>query len=247
MPALTRATFHQAVEDYPIGAQTLDADTIRQMSTALSRDRMLIVGELHGVAETPAIVYGLVRETGARALGLELPKEEFGAVVHALLAEDRPDWDALWSHAPPGVFLRGDGRVTAGHFALVRQLAVDGQLEQVVLFDAPGESRDNRMAERLLTDWDRRLPIVVLVGAAHAVPSDLLPNIRGLLGGSADDLTMADQVALALPRVSIASLEYASGHGWHHGEYPIPSYPPHRLSVLRASTAHSACVPSGGT
>lgn len=242
VPQLTRPAFHRAIEAYDVAASELDADTTRHLRDQLSLGRILLVGEPHGVHETPAILYGLIHAIGAKAVGLEWPTEEFGGVARALLAGDPPDWNALWRR-PRGVFRRGDGRVTAGHFAVLRRLAAEDQLQQIVLFDAPDTSRERGMAEQLLRAWDRRLPIIVLVGAKHAVPSELLRRFLPLVGGDDVDATMAGHLASELPGLSIALLEYASGRGWHHGEYCIPSLPVHPLLALPAGVGHPAAVP----
>jgi len=65
----------------------------------------------------------------------------------------------------------GDGRITAGHFAVLRSLRREGRLDRVVVFDPspwPGtwSERDREMAAHLLRET-RDVPALVMAGGLH--------------------------------------------------------------------------------
>ena len=65
-------------------------------------------------------------------------------------------------------FWSGDGRITAGHFALLRELHPQPLLlfsEEIGPTDWSG--RDFAMAKRLLADWDGETPTLVVAGSLH--------------------------------------------------------------------------------
>jgi hypothetical protein len=110
------------------------------------------------------------------------------------------DFDRLWTLPESAELFCGDGRITAGHFALLRRLREEGRLEQVIAFDRLDPEplpewhvRDREMAERLLAEWDRRLPLLAVAGAFHA---QLEPG------------TMATRLAADVPGLRTITLEY---------------------------------------
>ena len=108
------------------------------------------------------------------------------------------DFERLWKLPASAEFFCGDGRITAGLFALLRRLRAEGRLEQVIAFDRldpkplpEWQVRDREMAERLLAGWDRRLPLLAVAGAFHA---RLEPG------------TMATRIATEVPGLRTISL-----------------------------------------
>jgi len=208
--------FERAVRTYPFAAVDFDADALAAARETLRATGLLVVGEPHGVYQTPAVVYALAQELGVRALAFEWSHEE----MHTF------DLERLWSLPPASEFFCGDGRITAGHFALLRQLAP----EQIIAFDRldaePPASweehvrvRDRELAERLLAEWDRSLPLLVLTGAFHAQ----------LAAPEGDP--MAAHLARALPGLRPAMLAYEG--------MPMPDAP----IVFPLPAARPAIVP----
>jgi hypothetical protein len=198
---------------------------------------LLVVGEPHGVRETPSVLYGLASALGTRAVALEWSHEELEEPVEDFLRSGRFDFDRLWSLSGSAEFFCGDGRVAAGHFALLERLRHEGRLDQVIVFDRldpephpdDWQVRDRGMAERLLAEWDERLPLLVLTGAFHA---------------RAEGETMAGRLARVRPGLQHAMLDYASGYCWSRGELhdvsgPMPSAP----ITFRLPNATPAVVP----
>ena len=148
-------------------------------------------------------------------------------------------FERFWSLPGESEFFAGDGRITAGHFALLGRLRAEGRLEQLVLFDrldpdppADWIVRDREMAERLLRVWDDRHPLLACTGAFHAH-----------LGVAQGD-TMAAHLAARRPALRPAMLAYRRGSGWSRGTVHDVSGPmPGASIVFRVPTATPAVVP----
>jgi len=129
---------------------------------SLEETGLLLVGETHGVAELPGIVLAFARRLGTRGLALEW-SPALRPLVERFLAGGalvEPGTANFWS---------GDGRITAGHFALLREL----RPAPLVLFSeeigpTDWSGRDYAMAKRLLADWDGASPTLVVTGSLHA-------------------------------------------------------------------------------
>ena len=86
---------------------------------------LLLPGEIHGVRENPLLIGALMKAFGLTSLALEWP-EDLTPVIRAFLASR-----TLADHPQ----LRGgDGRITAGHLAMLADRAAAGPLE-LTLFD----------------------------------------------------------------------------------------------------------------
>jgi hypothetical protein len=187
-----RPEFERAVLDYAFDEVALERGALAAAAHTLRTTGLLVVGEPHGVRQTPAVVYAVARALGIRAIAFEWSHEELA------------DPGRLWTLPPTAEAFCGDGRVTAGHYALLERMRPD----QLIAFDrldaAPPTSweehvrvREPKLAERLLAEWDRRLPLLVLTGAFHAQLS------------SPDGEPMAAFLARELPGLEPAMLAYA--------------------------------------
>ena len=225
---------------YPLDCVKLDRAAIDAAARTISATGLLLVGEPHGVAETPAVLHTLVSALGIRALGLEWSHDELGGRVAHSLADGSFDFANYWSLPASAEFFAGDGRITAGHFALLERLRSEDRLDQLILYDrldpdpAPEwHVRDREMAERLLATWDDRNPLLVLTGAFHA-------QTTPLAGGE----PMCAHLARARPRLEPAMLDYAGGECWsggttHDVSGPMPDAP----ITFRFPRATPAVVP----
>jgi hypothetical protein len=176
----------------------------------LGRPDLLVVGEPHGAEQTPNVLLTLMRQLGLRGLALEWPEDELAPIGAdpARLGELPPEAEAL----------SGDGRVTAGLFALIREL----RPEPLLLLDLRGEHGDDRsswLLERLLALHDQAVPTLALVGGIHAFRM----HEEGL-----------DSVLL----------DYQGGAVFHHGVVPLEP-PPAELDLPRLALepARPARVP----
>lgn len=149
MPALASlAEFARAVADFPAADLGLEVEPAARGAAerSLAQSGYLLLGEVHGVRENPLIIAALLREFGLAGLALEWP-DGLAPVVGAFLAgKGLADHPLLWA---------GDGRITAGHLAVLRELAAAGPLELTLtdgLVDAgwSWSQRDEAMARRVL-------------------------------------------------------------------------------------------------
>lgn len=192
---------------------------------------MLVLGETHGVRETPSIVYALAAALGTRAVAFEWSHEEMDAPLQAFVRDGALELERLWSLPPSAEFFCADGRITAGHFALLARLHDEGRLDQAIAFDrldsepptdwqAYVRLREPELASRVLAEWDGHTPLLVITGAFHAQLE------------SVDGAPMAAYLARRLPGLRPAMLQHEPGPA-------MPAAP----IVLRVGEATPAVVP----
>jgi len=239
----TAEQFAAAVAEHPFFDFSFDPDALSRARASLERTGLLVVGEPHGVRETPSVLHALAVALGARAIAFEWSHEEMEAPLRDFLDRGSFDFEALWSLPAESELFCGDGRIAAGHFALLERLRREGRLEQAIAFDRlDAESvedwaeqvrlREPELAARLLAEWDRRLPLLVLAGAFHAQLE------------AAEGEPMAALLKRELPGLEPAMLEYASGRCWSRGELHDVSGPmPPAPIVFRLGEATPAVVP----
>jgi hypothetical protein len=165
MPGVgTLEELERAIDETDVDGLVLDTEpsALDAARRSLEESGLLLLGEVHGVQENPLIIRALMRRLELRGLGLEW-HEELSQVVGSFASgaplKDHP-W--LWS---------GDGRITAGHLALLRALAAAGS-PGPLLFDvtmdagADWSDRDLLMAQRILAA-DAAEPRLIVAGNLH--------------------------------------------------------------------------------
>ena len=234
--------FTAAVAEHPFRDVAFDAEALARASASLAESGLLIVGERHGVRETPSVLYALAVALGTRAVALEWSHEEMDDPVQAFFRTGAFDFDQLWSLPSPAEFFCGDGRIAAGHFALLDQLRRERRLDQVIVFDRldpepvsdwreQARVREPELAGRLLAEWGRQ-PLLVLTGALHAQLA------------APDYETMAGYLGRRLRGLQPVMLGYESGHCWSGGEMHDASSPlPEAPITFRLGVATPAVVP----
>lgn len=162
---------------------------------------LLLLGEVHGVRENPLLIRSLMRALGLGGLALEWD-EDLMPVVSAFLAGERlADHRLLWF---------GDGRITAGHLAVLRELAAAGPL-RLELFDGTisadwdWSARDEAMARRILATPPAEGGTLVVAGNAHT------PTARTDLG-----LPLGARLAGQRPGVREVRIRYGSGRFYNN-------------------------------
>ncbi len=231
--------FGGAVREYRFTELAFERETVARARRTTAEAGLLVVGEPHGVRETPNVLHSLAAALGARAVAFEWSHEEMDDPVQDFIRGGSFDFDRLWSLPASAEFFCGDGRITAGHFALLQRLRDERRLDQVILFDrldpepppADWLSRERELADRLLGEWDDRLPLLVLTGAFHA-------QLRAPEGE-----TMATHLARRRPRLQPAMLDYASGRCWYRGLRDVSGPVPEAPITLRVPEATPAVVP----
>jgi len=165
--------FHLAIDEFVVEDLGLAAEPTALAAARRSLDScgLLLLGEMHGVRENPLVIRAVMQAFGLTSLALEWP-DELAPVVRALLAgQPLADHPLLWG---------GDGRITAGHLAVLAERSKAGPLG-VILFDgviAAGWSwsrRDEAMARRLLAGSPPTARTLAVAGNAHTPtgPTDL--------------------------------------------------------------------------
>src|SRR6266851_990003 len=171
MPALASlAAFAQAVADFPVSDPGLVLEPAARAAAERSarESGFLLLGEVHGVRENPLLIRALLQALGLTGLALEWPAE-LAPVVRAFLAgEALADHPELWS---------GDGRITAGHLAVLRERTAAGPLELTLMDATPlvglggadwsWSQRDEAMAGRILAAPAAGRGALVVAGNAH--------------------------------------------------------------------------------
>ena len=199
MPALASlAAFAQAVADFAVSDVGLVIEPAARAAAERSaaESGFLLLGEVHGVRENPLLIRALLQALGLTGLALEW-HAELAPVVRAFLAGGPlADHPALWS---------GDGRITAGHLAVLRQHAATGPLELTLMDGITGahwswSQRDEAMAGRALSAAAVGHGTLVVAGNAHT------PVHRTELG-----VPLGAVLAARRPGVREIRIEYRSG------------------------------------
>ena len=169
----------QAFDATPLGLQ-VDRDADATVRESVRRTGLVLLGEGHGIAQTPVLVEELIAWFGLGGIALEWDEDLRPWldrwITDGVLADPRCRDPAVevWS---------GDGRLTAGHLAALRRWAAAGLL--ITLMDGttivrprPGESeeemgrrwwseRDAAMARRVLADPEASGGRLVVAGDLH--------------------------------------------------------------------------------
>jgi hypothetical protein len=222
--ALTAAA--QAFDATLLGLR-VDPDAEAAVRESLRRTGLLLLGETHGVAQTPVLVEELIAWFGLGGVALEWNEDLWPWldrwITHGVLA------DPVWGEPAMGVW-SGDGRVTAGHLAALRRWAGSGLL--ITLMDGttlvrprPGESeeetgrrswseRDAAMASRVLAAPDAPGGRLVVAGNLH---TRLEPLPIGDPIGAEIGIPMGAELARRRPGLCSIDCIYGAGQFYNLG------------------------------
>ena len=193
VPAAALDTFLAAAEKFPVGVEISWSDgAIASAEASLKAHGVLLLGEFHGVAENPLIV-----EAVASAFEIDTLAFEWAHTDEQRLLEDTVAWT-------------GDGRVTAGHIALLRRTTC-----RVAGVDVTsGENRDAAMADAIARLRGR----VLFVGG----------NVHTRLTRFHGAPTAGSILAATRPELCTLDLHYRSGRFWNFGprRFTDPEPPP---------------------
>ena len=171
MPAVASvAALLRAAAEFAAGDlhRAVEPAALAAARRSLESSGLLLLGEVHGVRENPLLIGALTDALGITSLALEW-HEELAPVVDAFVATGSlKDHELLWM---------GDGRLTAGHLALLADRMGTGQL-RLILFDGTigadwsWTKRDQAMATRLLAHSEPGARTLVVAGNAHTATSE---------------------------------------------------------------------------
>jgi hypothetical protein len=196
------AGFRRAVAEFPVTSLPLTVEPAARAAAqrSLAESGLLLLGEVHGVAENPLLIQALLAEFGLSGLALEWPAELTPTVSAFLAGGPLEDHRLLWP---------GDGRITAGHLAVLRDRAAAGPL-RITLFDVTipaGTSWSDRDAAMAADVLARTGPgTLVVAGNAHT------PLRRTRLG-----VPMGAHLSQRQPGVAEIRISYADGGYYNIG------------------------------
>jgi len=165
-------------------------DAADQVLSRYDGESILLIGELHGSRETPALASAIVRRLASETpvtVGLEIPSQERSRIDRFLASDgsreavsDLLEGD-FWQVAPEN----SDGRRSQAMLEMIewlRSRSANAHPVEIVLLDDSGlsghdDDRRQMMADRIagLADKLKAGPAVVLIGNYHA---RLAPNPR---------------------------------------------------------------------
>jgi len=216
--ALTAAV--QAFDATPLGLR-VDPDADAAVRQSLRRTGLVLLGEGHGIAQTPVLVGELIAWFGLGGIALEWDEDLRpwldGWITHGVLAD--PDWPE-----PAAEVWNGDGRLTAGHLAALRTWAAAGLV--ITLMDGatdvrprPGES-EKEMGRRWWSERDAAMAGRVLAaqdapGGQLVVAGDLHPRLEPLPADDpiGEEIGVPLGAELARRRPGLCSIDCVYGPG----------------------------------
>jgi len=205
-PSAFLPDFQRAVRDYKVAALDCDFDPKSEavLRAGLEKSHALLLGEVHGVEQTPNIIYTLFKKFGFRHLALEG-------------ADDMNDWaDKFTSGKGDALDFGGihdtcGGGIMPGHLAVIQQLKKEGLLDKLTFFhptirfeDDDNESRDRLMAEKLQSRLSDA-PTLVITGSHHATRE----HSPGLPGGA--EYPMGYHLKQTTPGIQAGRIDALSG------------------------------------
>ena len=162
---LHRAVAGFTVEDLGL---VIEPPALAAARRSLDESGLLLLGEVHGARENPLVIRALLQALGLTGLALEWD-QDLAPVIRAFLGGGAlADHPMLWS---------GDGRITAGHLAVLAERAAAGPFE-LILFDGAvwagwsWSQRDEAMAGRILAGTPAGTRTLVVAGNAHTATGD---------------------------------------------------------------------------
>ncbi|HKA51530.1 MAG TPA: hypothetical protein VKK19_18265 [Candidatus Dormibacteraeota bacterium] len=242
---MTAQEFLRSVESFPVAERPLVIEPAaeRQLRSCIAGGGPILLGEMHGALENPLVIWTLLSRLSLRVLALEWDFA-LAAVVHRYGDGDGLDF-SRFDHSC-------DGRITAGHFAVIRDLHRRGRLDRLTLFSGPSPTewseRDRLMAGRLIEGLEGASPALVVAGGLH---TRLEPHEHGV--------PMGYHVAMKFQAATEVRMRYLCGEIFNAGLRRVGGGHAHaqsgnelklvvdkgRLSLI-VPVAHPATVPDPG-
>ncbi len=184
-----------------------DERSVESLVSELGKAKLLLLGETHGVKENADIIYTLFKKFGFKKLALEWDKK-LKAQAEKFLAIGELDFETI-KDSP-------DGRITAGHFALLKKLKDEGLLEALVCFDSETpyvdwDTHDANMAKNILANVSDG-PTLVVAGTWHTKVTPVIFE-----GETKENHPMGENVKKLIPDVPSGKIEYLTGQFHNFG------------------------------
>lgn len=214
---IDRQSFIEAVSTISIEEipTAYDEIAVQNLIDSLKSCKVFILGEVHGVKENVDVIYTLFKKFGFRKLALEW-EPALKEMVEKFLETGVLDFDAI-QHSP-------DGRVTAGHFTLLKKLKSEGMLEEVLCFDEGSNgngwnARDAAMARNILANLSGS-PTLVVAGNLHTKTKSITFEDE-----PGEKHPMGENVKKEIPDVATGTIEYATGQFYNFGVRNLSGLP----------------------
>jgi len=203
-----RLGFNEAIKNIEIGEidTEFDEQSVKSLTSELGDAKLLLLGETHGVKENPHIIYTLFKKFGFKKLALEWNKK-WGELAEKFLQTEELVFEAIEDSS--------DGRITAGHFALIKKLKNEGLLDALVCFDEDfpsdeWDARDASMAKKILASISDSATLVV-AGNLH---TEIMP-ITFDDGG--EHHPMGENIKKQIPALPSGKIKYLTGQFYNFG------------------------------
>jgi len=203
-----RLTFIEAIQNIEISEidTEFDKESAENLVSELAKSKLLLLGEMHGVKENADIIYTLFKKFGFRQLALEW-EPELQDVADKFLESGELDFNTNVIKDSP------DGRITAGHFALIKKLKAEGMLERLVCFNessrAGWDEHDVNMAKNILVNLSD-LPMLAVAGRLHT-------ETKPITFGGSKHHPMGENVKKQISNVPSGKIEYLNGQYHNYG------------------------------
>ena len=204
-----RLAFIEAIKNIEIGEidTEFDEKSVESLVTELGETKLLLLGETHGVKENADIIFTLFKKFGFKKLALEWDKE-LQELTEKFLKTGELDFEAI-KDSP-------DGRITAGHFALLKKLKDLGLLENFVCFDGEAptsdwDTRDLKMAKKIIANLADSKTLVVAGNLHTQVVPITFENEK------VEHHPMGENIKKQIPNVSSGGIKYLTGHFHNYG------------------------------
>ncbi len=244
-----RLAFVEAVKNIEIGEINTEFDekSVERLVSELGKAKLLLLGETHGVKENADIIYTLFKKFGFKKLALEWNKK-LREHVEKFLQTGELDFEAI-KDSP-------DGRITAGHFALLKKLKDEGLLEALVCSDGETpyvdwDTHDANMAKNILANLSDG-PTLVVAGKWHTKVTPVIFE-----GETKENHPMGENVKKLIPAVPSGKIEYLTGQFHNYGVKDFEEKPEgvdlpkarfyksdEGIYVFELPEAHAATVPN---
>ncbi len=204
-----RQAFFEAIESFVIQEIETDFEErgVNSLNEELNNSKLFLLGETHGVKENVDIIYTLFKKFGFKKLALEWNKKLQGQ-VDKFLQSGELDFEEI-KDSP-------DGRITAGHFSLLKKLKKEGLLESLVCFDeelpsGEWDAEDANMAKNIIANLsdDRTL---VVAGNLHTQIEPIIFE-----GEKEERHPMGENVKKQIPTVPSGKIKYLTGQFHNFG------------------------------
>ncbi len=225
-----------------------NSDATDALNADIEASGVFLLGETHGVKENADIIYTLFKKFGFRNLAIEW-RPELKATIDTFLKTGEIDFTGIQGST--------DGRITAGHFSLLKQLHEEKILENIICFDgrmtSTWDARDEAMAKNILASLSVH-PTLVVAGNLHTKTEPISPG----LSYKSEDMNhpMGEHIKKQLPHVGAGKIYPLSGEFYNEkiknfGESASGKNTQARfyksevgLYVFELPEAHAAIVPN---